>query len=448
MSCPAPVFPPARSRLECAFLSLTLALAIVGLILFSWIPAVRCRLQQLLFRVRHCATGNTDATLDLFADPNDWLGRNPAVAAAVIWERPGGALHPWRDWSRAERSALYDAFWRARMDQEAGIPEAPPEAAPEAADRPAGTWFPAGLAWRVFVAHVGQTLAAEEARWVPWRVTGHAPEQLAVLVDSRAFFRWDAQASRYAVNTWTSGSVTPGDPVLAFRFLRQNGMLGATPRQSVERLLEWCRANLIHFLGHLEAANSVSHWGYSGLPPVQRMIRGTTRASDGQFAHYTAGCHGTSGFLRAVLRTANLGVEVMIRCGHSLPRFLHDDLYLSHGDDPYSRVAHTRPPRPAGELLIGRPTFDRWFGPGVPDDQVCANVGRQPVEIALLYPTAGYLLWERCRDRAAGTAHADSRVYEVFGRYYTVAELEARDLWTRLDAEIAARGGCGAIPPG
>ena len=387
MSCPAPLFPPAPNRFQCAWLSARLAPAIVGLVLFSWIPAVRCRLQQQLFRLRHCQRGNQDATVNVFADPNEWLARHPAAAAALVWERPGGALHPWRDWSPAERRDLYDAFWRARMDEEPVIPEAPSDATPQSAGQSAGTWFPEDRAWPLFVAHVGQTLAVEEARWVPWSIAGYGPAQLAVLLDSRAFFRWHHLAPRYAVITQNHGSAGPSDPIAAFRFLRQSGMIGATSRETLGRLLQWCRVNLIHYVGSLEPANCVNHWGYSGMPPVQRMIRGTVRTSDRQRGHYTVGCQGTVGFLRAVLRTANLTVELVVRCGHSLPYFLEDGLYLSHGDDPYGSLSTFDPPRPAAELLIGQRTFDLWFGAGVPEQQVCSNVARQPVELALVHPT-------------------------------------------------------------
>ena len=44
-------------------------------------------------------------------------------------------------------------------------------------------------------------------------------------------------------------------------------------------------------------------------------------------------------------------------------------------------------------------------------------------------------------------AWSESEVYKIFQEYYTVAQLDARTLWQRIDAELAARGGCGAIPP-
>lgn len=47
-----------------------------------------------------------------------------------------------------------------------------------------------------------------------------------------------------------------------------------------------------------------NHWQYRGWPPVERIISGTNDPVLG-VRHWTAGCRGTSGFLRLVLRTTN-----------------------------------------------------------------------------------------------------------------------------------------------
>jgi hypothetical protein len=448
MSCKAPLFRASTGGLECGLRALLYAVAVVVLALFIWIPAIRCLLLKRRFMVWFCQEGNDDPTIDLEYDPKKWLAAHPAAAAALVWEKPGGALHPYSAWSAAERKALFDAFWRARMKLDFGVDEAPADSTPQAANQLKGTWFPTDRAWRLFVIHVAQVLAVEDAGWVPWSITGYAPAQLSALLDSRQLFQWDAKASRYRVQNWISGSVTPGDPVRAFRFLRDGGILGADSRETVEALIQWCHDHMEHFKGDTQPANCTDHWQYAGYPPLQRIIGGTTRTSDGAFRHFTAGCHGTVGFLKTALRTANLTVEQLIECGHSQAHFLEDDLYLGHGDDPYSRLIYFHPPRPAGEVLIDAATFAAWFGPAVPDDQACKNVSRQGVELAILYPSSDYLLGQRCWDQKNGNTKAESEVYKVFQAYYTVAELDAKTLWQRIDAELFKRGGCGAIPPG
>lgn len=437
------------TRGECNLFYIRNAIVLVALILFSWIPLVRCRLHQLLFQLRYCERGNSDGTIDVLADPNEWLADNPTVARAVVWESPGGNLHPYAEWTREEKHDLYTAFWKARMDEETGIHEAPADARPETVGRADTTYFPTASAWRLFIAYVGQSLAAENARWVVWSLTSYTPEQLVILFDSRAFFVWQSDVRRYAINRYLSGEATPGDPVRTFRFLRRNRMIGSTSRQTVENLLEWCRS-LIHFDGGLDdLANRQDYWQYSGATPVERVINGTVRTSDRFMAlrRYTAGCYGTTGFLRAVLRTVNLPVGFQLKCLHAQPAFLRDGLYLSHGDDPYARLGFFNPPRPVGELLIDEATYLSWFGPGVPDERVCINVGRRPVDLSLSYPTSNFLLRSRCDDIASGRSREESDVYDSYRGLYTLDSLELRNLWGRIDEEIERHGGCSNIPP-
>src|SRR5436190_6776974 len=74
MSCTAHVFAP-MSTMQCAWHRLRLAVAFVVLLIFSFIPAVRCLLQQWLFMSRFCQRGNRDPSIDLFFDPNDWIDK-------------------------------------------------------------------------------------------------------------------------------------------------------------------------------------------------------------------------------------------------------------------------------------------------------------------------------------------------------------------------------------
>ena len=117
--------------------------------------------------------------------------------------------------------------------------------------------------------------------------------------------------------------------------------------------------------------------------------------------HWTAGCRGYPGFLRAVLRTLNIPIVHKHQCGHALPYFSADGLYLSHGDDPYHRYTRTDPPYSMFELLIDQSKFDSWFGSAVSDEDRCRNVGGGLAELTIQYlPTA--LLGDYCADQAAG----------------------------------------------
>ena len=141
-------------------------------------------------------------------------------------------------------------------------------------------------------------------------------------------------------------------------FLRTANLVGASRTATVARLLDWAQDNLVHFYGDLDYGTAEQHWQYRGLPPITRIIEGTTSTRPGGaiFAHWTAGCHGTAGFLRNVLRVVNIPVELIRVCGHAQTHFLPEGTYLDHTDGLYdSTFAATgrpasRPPDRRGHL--------------------------------------------------------------------------------------------------
>jgi len=54
------------------------------------------------------------------------------------------------------------------------------------------------------------------------------------------------------------------------------GAAGLSDRRHVidtlARMLDGCRANLIHFTGGTQAANMAEQWQYRGFPPMTRVI--------------------------------------------------------------------------------------------------------------------------------------------------------------------------------
>ncbi|MEA2424800.1 MAG: hypothetical protein QOH13_1210, partial [Thermoleophilaceae bacterium] len=226
--------------------------------------------------------------------------------------------------------------------------------------------------------------------------------------------------------------------------------------RTIVTLLTWCRDNLSHYLNGASAQNMQDTWHYRGFPPVERMIAGTHNtlydpSHKLNFSHWTAGCHGTVGFLRAILRTVNIPVQYTTAAEHAQPYFMTEGLYLSHGDDPYSDFAKqhppaTAPPFPVADMLIGEALHEEWFGAAVSEKKRLQNVGRRTTDLAL--PTLPVsLLYAYCQDKALGRSHAEGDVFGAFKPYgYTLADLRDADLWQRMDAKIAAFGGCAAIP--
>jgi hypothetical protein len=386
--------------------------------------------------------GEEETTLDLDA----WLSSHPAISARIVWQDSSGA-HPWSNWSAAQKSELRQAFELARGRGSIAVAEVPTNLVTLADTDNVVQVLAASDAWAYFKASVAQSLAIEIAQHVTWSLGGYSSAQLAELVDSREMFSWNASPAGYRIN-FTHGTVVPAPPAFSYRFLSTTGLIGFSRRDTLASVLGWCRANLTHFLGGWDTANMEDQWQYRGFPPMVRVIEGTIQTSHPTWgsAHRTAGCWGTTGFLRALLRSINIPVKLVTNAGHAQPWLMADASYLSHGDDPYNRLTTAVPAIPPVEILTDETKFNAWFGPGVSDADKAKNVGRRTLELALVY-LPNYLLHAHCADQAAGTGHGSGQVFGIFSNVYTVDELEALDLWTRMDAKIAGFGGCAAVPP-
>ncbi|KAI9001785.1 hypothetical protein DFJ74DRAFT_714407 [Hyaloraphidium curvatum] len=172
---------------------------------------------------------------------------------------------------------------------------------------------------------------------------------------------------------------------------------------------------------------------------------GSDKPAAERFAHWTAGCGGTIAFLENVLRPLNIPVLALWNdldaCAHSSAYFPTLDMYLSHGDDPYT--AHTMGIgdwfAPAAELFTSRADWTSWFNVTVPLS--CKNLGRRPHEIAIGTPSVP-LWYAFCVDRLAGVqwdspvaAKEGSWVVKEFAPFgYTAGTLQAKGVWDRLEA--------------
>lgn len=403
-----------------------------------------------------------------------WLEHNPKVANAIRWERGkrGGGFETlaWPDWPASMKSRLRDAWMAARDWHAAGMRDYdgtpwtdPPPNQDADVDPPTTRTVLDGptQARPWYYAQVGHCLAAEIEGWVPWSIRHYTVEQLEHLLAGPMIFvrdrdnatSWDADhPGGYIVGGVKSQEkATPSHPTFVYRFLATADLVGPTRLDTVGRVLDWCRAHLRHYFGSFTAANAEAHWQYRGWPPVRRVIEGTTPTDPGLAGfghqHWTGGCWGTTAFLRSVLRSVNIPVLMLFRCGHALPAFGGIGRYLTHGDDPYNLLAQAD--YPAKELLITKATFDAWFpfDPADADNEAdqatsCANIGRRPVDLAVWH-FSDWLLDKHCADKAAGLAHADGEVFATFAaKGYTLAELESTDLWVRLDAAALERGLC------
>ncbi len=386
------------------------------------------------------ATGTT------LPDVFSWLHAHPSITFQIMWQTTAGLSLPYPLWNPDMKRDLERAFRKAWDSDSIMTTDPVTNWKSLADDEPVVQILDHADAWNMFLAYIAQSLAVEIGNRVQWSLIGYSAGALTQLFHSSQMFNWNVKERGYEI-TAMHGNALPCSPATGSSFLF-DGIIDSSNRPAtIANLVDWCRSNLIHFTGKLEAAGAVDQWQYRGLPPVLNMLAGTpmsSRPSDG-IQHRTAGCRGTVGFLRSILRTVNIPVQLVTHAGHAQPYFVEDGLYLSHGDDPYDQFTTAIPPMPISELLIGQKQFDEWFGRGVKESAQAKNIGRRTIDLSIQY-LPNELLRTYCRDRAAGKTHDTGEVQGIFSGLHDVAELEQFSLWTRMDDKIASFGGCAAVP--
>jgi hypothetical protein len=372
-------------------------------------------------------------------DLDAWLRHHPDVCNAIVWETPDGAK-AYPEWSASRKADLAGAFRTAWRDEPAGLDDPPPNLISLDDEGRLQTAVSKQDAWELFKALVAQSLAVEVGDRVDWSLTEYDADQLARTLDGRKTFAWSRGLDGYMLDV----KGVPAPPSVARSFLRDEGLVAGSRLETIGRVLGWCK-RLVHFTGHPNPKQMEKHWYYRGHPPASRVISGTVKPPFENPRHYTGGCWGTTAFLHSLLRVVNVPVDVVIGGGHTMPHFMAEDRYLSHGDDPYSKLMPATPPIPPTELLIGPAKFDDWFGDHRSSAEQRQNVGRRNYELAVEY-LPNLLVEKHCEDRAAGRSHADSEVADLLDPYYSVSNLENRNLWQRLDDKVARLGGCDSLP--
>ncbi len=395
-------------------------------------------------------------------DLTAWLTEHPFVSEAIRWEDSNGTK-AYSNWSATQKADLLKMYQKVWNNEPLELTDPPPNIVNLPDNSYSQTVLSKDHAWPLFLAHVAHSLVVETGEWVPWSLTEYSQTELLELFDGSKMFRFNNELGSYE----PIHKGIPAPPDFTFEFLSNNNIIAQDRLRTIGNLLDWCRSNMIHFSGGWTAKNMEDHWQYRGLTPISRVISGTKRVleqtapaegpdiplvipgPDHVVEHHTAGCWGTTAFLRAVLRVPNIPVKQMTAAGHSLPYFMSEGKYLSHADDPYNRFSSNREfdhphPFPIEELFIDQATYDAWFGPGATLEST--NVGRRTRELAIEY-LPRLLLKQRCKDILDGRSHANSHVYRwtAFDRNYSVEELEAVNLWKRMDAKIARIGGCATL---
>ena len=398
-----------------------------------------------------CLANNCSAEPGAPPDLECWLTQHPHIRGAISWKGVNTFVvdyDAWEPWRKASlQQAFVDAWnWYANgmSTFDGTLPPDPLTNQEPLADLdgPLTVLDENDQAWPIYVAAVAHTLAAEAGHWLPWSLCdyGWGSQEVKMLVSS-----WDRY---WAANTVYPGLTvrgpTPAHVTRVFTFLSDNGLIGATRHETILNVIDWAR-RLLHFFGDYTTINFEGHWQYRGSPPMSHMLDGThvtVPPYDNMYPdpeHWTAGCSGTTAFLKELLRTVNIPMKPVFVCGHALPYFVTEGQYLTHGDDPYSgfREGSTTVMPSLEEFLIDEPKFAAWFGG--PEEEACDNVGRRQRELMVQY-LPDWLVQTYCYDETYGHDHESSWVYESLKLSYSVADLEALGFWDNLAQRAAELG--------
>jgi len=344
-------------------------------------------------------TTSDAAKLSLFQDLAAWLAAHPTIAAAIKWQfQPANPANvyappaegdklPWASWSASQKADLNQAYLDMVDWYSQGAPQvAMTPGGPDLTDQPInnhpsansdGTstleWVSPTYMWKLYVAHVAFSLLLETSQQVPWSVTDYPDATLKWIFDS-ASMGWYLANGNFSLGTY-SGAGRPAlrtdnrprtsfaDPRWTYPWLKQAGIVGTTRLATIGKTLDWMRQNMTHFFGSDEFGTDWDIWQYRGYSPISQIVNGTVDTDNPTYGlrHWTAGCHGSTGFLNAALRVLNIPVQPIWVCGHELVYFMSEDRYLDHADDPYNQTVRASS-SPSVLLLIDSPTWKLRFG--------------------------------------------------------------------------------------
>jgi hypothetical protein len=435
-------------------------------------------------------------------DLDCWLTQaHPEIGNAIVWHDGPSSAVAYPSWTTAQKQALAGAvstYWTwFEYGYPAGYPDAWPISTagssgiipvnlasnPGSFVRPFDTVISGADAWNYYLDSVGLTLAAQLGHWFTWDLRYDYwiyNADLRYLLDG---------AEMFAANYWVNGPITyrvqqqadavsPGHgdvtlapPLRELNFLRTQGLIRSSQTDTLFAALDWGRDHLFHANGDGGLDNENAVWQYPGQPPILYMINGTVSTqpvdSGNGLQHYTMGCHGTSGFYKAVLRTVNIPVKKTDdtpHAGMSFPIYPWDvSGHIVHADAIYNQIFRdstlhgetpTTPPTSTANLIVDDSVYQTLFSPSLSADQRAANVDYSSQIYAATWqpvPTKTMMRYY-CYDYDHGltpdAGHVFNNVYVEFGLTATgidLPTLEANQEWEWLEwRRQTFPGGCSA----
>lgn len=372
---------------------------------------------------------------------DDWIHAHPRIGGFIKWDGT-----PYGEWSAGMQQQLQLFYTMRKMGLE-DIDAYPPENLYRNFNPwdPVITWYLEKDALALYLMNVANSLYLERNELLGWSLLSddYSDADIQILLDGDHFMRGYVEGEVVEMQLY----VLPSPPQYAISFLNEEAILAEDRRETIYRMVDWTSAFLLHFSGGFTVQNFFVHWGYYGAIPVTEMINGRYRA-DGPIPgvtnyHWTAGCHGTTTFLQNILRSVNIPVEYIYFAEHGFPRFAGDNLYLCHGDSPYTSVfAEADPPLDPAKLLLDADTWHSWFREDDMEESV-NNIGRRPYELGVEHMTHG-LLGAYCRSTGTGTPFDATGLYRYMSGFFSHEELS--EIEAQILEKINEYGHCGNIP--
>ncbi len=308
-------------------------------------------------------------------------------------------------------------------------------------------------AWNIYVKNVAFRLLVEMGKVTPWSLNEYNKSQIEIILSGASMFKKTPQGFELL------RAMIPTSPLKAYSFLAQNKLLGKTRDEIFQKILEWERVNLFHASLPAEIASEIDYkmmpgviyHGYQGNPPAIYILQPTQCVYKGKTCsdihYYSLGCSSTA-FLNAYLfETLNIP---------AVTKFVEPTAHMTwcamgkcatHGDDPYALKSASDIMQPIGpasimEILVSEDQYNAWFNKNNPKAK--DYIGRSTVDMDLKYIPLR-LLRNYCND-GPDKGHSEGQVYQKFSHVYSLEELEAQQLWKKMDDKLKSIGGCDVVP--
>lgn len=360
-----------------------------------------------------------------------WLDNHPNIKNEINWfdynpeDRSNHTMIPFDNWDADVKQQLFDFYDELLKGNYPDFTNPLTNLKPE--NDFGYTQLSPSDGKMVYNAFLASSIYHEINKTYKWSIADYSQAAIKELYDFNGYFTYYREGLLLKINS------TPASPkYLIDNFLLKEDIIDESSKQTYVNIVDYIIDNFRHFAGGgTQHDNNYMHWQYHGNPPMSRMIEGTTHTETKLFAHYTAGCHGTVTFTKWLGFLINIPVNYTQERGHAiaiLPSV--DSLFMSHGDDPYNRLA-TKPTILGKHLLINKLHYNDFYKSDV------SGVGKRTIDISLNSLPKEVLDTYYDDYNSNGKLRENNKLYNMYeGSSITKETLENIHFWDRLHLKI------------